>query len=118
MYELANVYLSLLAGSLFNSLLAAIKNPLSIVGLIGNAIPSVSVFFINYMITVFLSGVPSAILSIGSVVIFRLYRIFFREPQLTRRTLVKGPLSDNAVNYGTTLPDFLYSLCITQLFWV
>eukprot|EP01034_Spumella_vulgaris_P024588 gene24588-30954_t len=42
LYQLANVFLILLAGSVFNSLSDAISNPSSIITLIGTALPSVS----------------------------------------------------------------------------
>lgn len=118
MYQLANVYLVLLAGSVFDSLSEAIDDPASIITLIGTALPSVSVFFINYLLTSLLSGIPAILLRLNNVIIFRIYRIIFKEKQLTRRQLVSGPLSDCSVDYGTTLPDFLYILCITQLYWV
>ncbi len=76
-------------------------------------------FFINYTITSLLSGVPGVLLNVVKLLIFRLlYRLIFKPASLTRRTLVEGPLGNTTVNYGTLLPNFLYIVCITQLYWV
>jgi hypothetical protein len=39
---------------------------------------------------------------------------------MTRRSLFSpiGPLADTVIEYGTILPDSLYVLCITLLYWV
>eukprot|EP01034_Spumella_vulgaris_P024035 gene24035-30331_t len=118
LYQLANVFLILLAGSVFSSLSAAIDNPASIITLIGTALPAASVFFINYMLTTLLSGVPNVMLRLNNIVIFYAYRWIFGEKGMTRRMYLEGPLADCNIDYGTMLPDFLYVICITQLYWV
>jgi hypothetical protein len=118
MYQIANVYLMLLAGSIFGALAEAIKNPASIITLVGKSLPGVSVFFLNYVITSLLSGVPLMMLRIVPLIIYKLYRMIFGETKLTRRMLVEGPLADNAIDYGTTLPGVLYVLCIVLTYWV
>lgn len=89
MYQIANVYLMLLAGSLFNALNDAIANPASIIFLIGKALPSVSIFFINLLLTQLLSGFPGLLLRIGPLIVYKLYRGIFGEKALTRRILVE-----------------------------
>jgi calcium permeable stress-gated cation channel len=118
MYQLANVYLILLTGSAFNSLSDMIDNPSSILTYISAALPTSSIFFINFIITQVLSGIPLSYMRIGPLLYLTYIRHFTSEKKLTRRTLVEGPLASATVEYGTTLPDALYVLCITLLYWV
>jgi hypothetical protein len=117
LYSIANVYLMLLAGSIFNALSDAIDNPASIITLLGSALPTVSNFFINYMLTLLLTGTPVFLLRIGPLVVYKLFRMIFGE-KLTRRTLIEGPLANFPINYGTILPKILYLVCIVQTYWV
>lgn len=118
MYQLANVYLLLLTGSAFNSLGDMIDDPESILNYISAALPTSSVFFINFIITQIFAGIPLIYLRIGPMLYFNFIRYTNNEKKLTRRTLFEGPLADATIEYGTTLPDALYVLCITLLYWV
>ena len=62
MYQLANVYLLLLAGSLFDSLNDALSDPASVLRLISSALPSVAVFFMNFILTAWLAGLSITLL--------------------------------------------------------
>ena len=118
MYQIANVYLLLLAGSIFGALSDAISNPMSIVSLLANSLPGVSTFFLNLLITFLLSGIPMALLRIGPAAIYKLYRLCFNERKLTRRDLIEGPLASADIDYATVLPGLLYVLCIAMTYWV
>lgn len=118
LYSIANVYLMLLAGSIFNALSDAIDDPSSIIQLLGTALPTVSNFFINYMLTLLLTGTPIFLLRIGPLIVYKLYRMIFGEAKLTRRTLIEGPLANFPINYGVILPNILYLLCIILTYWV
>jgi hypothetical protein len=58
-YQVANVFLILITGSLFNALQQIIDNPSLIFAILGSSLPQVSIFFMNYVITQLLSGIPS-----------------------------------------------------------
>ncbi|CAM9257016.1 unnamed protein product, partial [Ectocarpus fasciculatus] len=118
LYSIANVYLMLLAGSIFNALNDAINDPSSIITLLGTALPTVSNFFINYMLTLLLTGTPIFLLRIGPLIVYKLYRVIFGESKLTRRTLIEGPLANAPINYGVILPKILYLVCIVLTYWV
>lgn len=118
MYQIANVYLLLLAGSIFDSLESAINDPASIVTLISQSLPSVSVFFINFIITTWLGGVPLILLQAAPTGTLAFYRMCFNPLRVTRPMLKNGPFAPYEVEYGTALPDLLYVLCIVLLYWV
>jgi hypothetical protein len=118
LYQIANVYLMLFSGSVFNALDQAISNPASIIPLIGKALPTVSNFFLNYTITSLLSGIPLMMLNVVPLLVYKIYRSCFSEHKITRRTFIEGPLAPSSINYGLTLPGVLYPLCIFLTYWV
>ena len=119
MYQIANVYLLLLAGSIFTTLEEAINNPTSILQLISSALPSSSIFFLNFIITTWLAGVPLLLLQLGPTIIYYIYTIILYKPErLTRSMLRNGPFAVCEIEYGTVIPDILYVLCIVLLYWV
>ena len=117
-YQLANVYLTLLTGSLFTALADAIADPTSIVRLLAAALPSVSVFFINYIITEILTTAPSELLQLVPFLIYNAYKLLFKEEYLTRRTLFNGPLKTSEFDYGSALPSYLFIVCIVLTYMI
>ena len=120
MYQIANIYLLLFAGSIWDSLAEAIENPKAILSLISAALPKVSIFFINYIITIWLSGVPYKMIRRFCAIQYLYYRSCTSTRALTRRMLkcAEGPFGETRVNYGTELSDILYVLCVVMLYWV
>ena len=117
-YQLANVYLMLLAGSVFGALTDVLDNPVSIVSILANALPTVSTFFINFFLTGMLSGVPLMMLRIGPIVIYRLYCKIFNPRKMTRREFVEGPLAEVDISYEEEIPQILYLVAIQLTFMV
>jgi hypothetical protein len=117
-YQLANVYLLLIGGSIFGALSSALARPASVITLLAQSMPGVSTFFINYILTQTISGLPIILLNAAPVVVYKLYRMIFKEPQLTARALSEGPLAPIDVNYALVIPPVLYVFCITIMYWV
>ena len=117
-YQLANVYLILLAGSVFGALTDVLDNPVSIVGILANSLPTVSTFFINFMITSLLSGVPLMMLRIGPLIVYKLYLKVFDPLKMTRREFLEGPLKNAPIKYEIVLPKMLYLVAIQMTFMV
>lgn len=117
-YQLVNVYLLLLAGSVFGALKEILDNPLSIVNLLAESLPTVATFFLNYFITLLLSGVPLLLLRIVPLLIYKLYRMCFNPRKLTLRTLLEGPLADCSVDYSLLIPTIIYPVCIALTYMV
>ena len=118
LYQLVNVFVLVLSGSVFNSIANIISSPTSIVYLLGASLPTVSVFFINFVITKLLGGIPSLVLRLGPLIIFKIYKLLFKEKQLTQRLFFEGPLAKASVSYGTEIPAMLYVLMIAVVYWV
>jgi hypothetical protein len=117
-YQLANVYLMLLAGSVFGAMADVLDNPTSIVSILANALPTVSTFFINFFLTGLLSGVPLMMLRIGPIIIFKLYCKIINPDKITRRDFVEGPLANAPIKYEVLLPKMLYLVAIQLTFMV
>jgi hypothetical protein len=120
MYQIANIYLLLFAGSIWDSLFEAIENPKAILSLISAALPSVSIFFINYIITIWFSGVPYKMIRRFCAMQYLYYRCCTSDRKLTRRMMKNpmGPFGETRVSYGTEISDVLYVLCVVMLYWV
>ena len=93
LYQLANIYILLLAGSVYGSLKDLISNPRGILNTIGESLPTVSVFFINFIITTWLSGVPLLLLRLYPSFLFEIYMVFYNPKRITRSMLKGGPYS-------------------------
>lgn len=117
MYQLANVFLVIASGSILSSLSDAIDNPSSIISLLGAALPTVSIFFLNFTLTSALTGVPLLLLRPVPFILLPLFKILNGEA-LTARTLLEGPLTPFSVDYGSDLPRVLYIVFIMQIYWV
>jgi hypothetical protein len=118
LYTMTNVYLILLAGSLFNALSDAIANPLSLADLLGKAIPSVAVFFVNLMIAQMFVGIPLMMLRIGPLLVTKIYMACFDQKKLTVRSMTQGPFAPARINYGVVIPGLAYPVIDTMLYWV
>jgi calcium permeable stress-gated cation channel len=117
-YQIANVFVTTLSGSVFDSLVEIIDNPTSIIGLLGASLPGASVFFGNFTLSAALIGGATELLQIGPLAIYLIYTKILKESALTRRQLLNGPLSDQVLNYGEYLPAVLFILFILQIYWI
>ena len=113
-----NVYLSLVAGTVFNSLQRLIESPFSIVALFGSSVPSVSVFFINVLLAKWLVGLSTMLIRIWSWVLITFYTYCRNESKLTVRELIEGPFALSYFDFGQGIPEILYVTVIVMLYWV
>jgi uncharacterized small protein (DUF1192 family) len=118
MYQIATVYFFLLAGSTLNSISDIVDNPGSVLIYLSAALPTTSIFFMNYCITTLFITVPLVSLQIMQLIYFLIIRWYYNEKEVTRRMVVKDILENVTMDYGTTLPDTLYILAIGLLYWV
>ena len=118
LYSVANVYLLLFTGSLFNLLAEVIDNPPSIVPLLGAAIPSVAVFFINFFIAKTFFGLAMVLARIVPLIIVNIYTRLFKEKSLTIRGILSGPLAHVDYSYGDEIPDLIYVITAALLYWL
>jgi hypothetical protein len=86
-YQLANIYISVTAGSLWKSAADILARPSAGLEILGNALPTVVGYFIALIITKILGGLPLVILRLGALSRYLLLRLITREPFLTQREL-------------------------------
>eukprot|EP00607_Mallomonas_marina_P000286 CAMPEP_0182431790 /NCGR_PEP_ID=MMETSP1167-20130531/51674_1 /TAXON_ID=2988 /ORGANISM="Mallomonas Sp, Strain CCMP3275" /LENGTH=866 /DNA_ID=CAMNT_0024618517 /DNA_START=851 /DNA_END=3451 /DNA_ORIENTATION=- len=118
-YTLANVYLTLLSGSAVTAISSIIEKPTSVFNILGITLPSVSIFFLNYIIAQTFFGFTIVLLRIPDLLKWNiLYLKCVDQKRLTRRQLLDDPLQHSTVDYGERTPDILFILLIVQLYWV
>ncbi len=86
-YQLANIYISVTAGSLLKSAADILARPSAGLEILGNSLPTVVGYFIALIITKILGGLPLVILRLGALSRYLLLRLITREPFLTQREL-------------------------------
>eukprot|EP00897_Mesotaenium_endlicherianum_P009628 jgi/Mesen1/8694/ME000052S08123 len=101
-FQIFNVFLGVtLAGSLFNALQQIIKNPGSVVDLLGSSLPQNSTFFITFIALKFLVGKGLELARISPLIIYTIKRKFLckTEQELNEAWAPKG------LDYAGLVPD-------------
>jgi hypothetical protein len=86
-YQLANIYISVTAGSLWKSAADIIARPSAVLEILGNSLPTVVGYFISLIITKILAGLPMVFLRFGALSRFLLLRLITRRNYLTQHEL-------------------------------
>ena len=112
-----NVFYTLIAGTAFGSVNAIISNPFGIITFLASSLPGVSVVYINLLLTMLLSGVPRSFIRIIPTIKLIWYSRLSDEKSLTIRQLLEGPYEEEVIDYSNELPNILYILFITLIYW-
>jgi hypothetical protein len=115
-YYLANVFIIVVAGSIFSSLTKALADPQSILDLLGTALPGVSTFFINFVLTALLIRVPAVNLRPMPLITYWA-TTWFEGETVTDRVLFNGPLAPDTMYYGSFFPHQLYIVALFAIYW-
>ena len=67
-YQLANVYITVTAGSILDSLGEIVEHPTSILAILGKSLPNVVGYFVTFIMTKILAGLPLILLRSGALV--------------------------------------------------
>lgn len=111
-YLLANVSVAITLGSVSYSLNDIIKNPKSIMSILGSSVPSFSVYFSQFVIIKAFTAVPIEMLRIPQLLaVVGLFSVTKRET-VQRRELTKGLFADPPMLYGWVYPNLLMVLMI------
>lgn len=105
-YQLANIYVSVTAGSIIKSLADIIDKPTHILELLGQSLPTMVGYFIALLVTKILAGLPMVFLRFGALTRMLFLRIFTDEKKLTQRELDAVYRLEN-VQYGWEFPTQL-----------
>ena len=87
--QLANIYISVTAGSIWMSAADIIQRPSAGLEILGNSLPRMVGYFISLLVTKILGGLPMVILRIGPLIKYLLLRLMYRTKYLTQRELDK-----------------------------
>ena len=110
-YQLANIYISVTAGSLWKSAADIIARPSAGLEILGNSLPTVVGYFISLIITKILGGLPLVILRLGALSRYLLLRLITRDQYLTQRELDQVYRAEPCL-YGWEYPTQLLVIVI------
>jgi hypothetical protein len=111
-YQLANVFVAVGLGSIANSIHQILESPSSILSILGNSVPSFSIYFANLIITRAFTGIPIEMLRIVPLLEIMFATYCSDKKKYTRRELRNGPFADPPMVYGWIYPNILMGLMI------
>jgi hypothetical protein len=97
--QLANIYITVTAGSLWTSLADILERPSNVLELLGESLPIVNGYFVSLLVTKILAGLPIVFLRIGALGRMVFLRALFSKEKLTQREIDAIYRPDN-VMYG------------------
>lgn len=86
-YQVANIYVTVTAGSIWAALSDIIDEPAALLEILGESIPMMVGYFMSFLITKVLAGLPMLILRGGALSRMLLLRSCFSKSKLTQREL-------------------------------
>jgi len=110
-YQIANIYVSVTAGSIFISLQQILAHPYDVFRILGSKLPTVAGYFISLLLTKILAGLPMVLLRIGALSRMIFLKLFFKEENLTQRELDEV-YRELPIMYGWEYPSQLLVIMI------
>ena len=110
-YQLANIYITVSAGSLLKSLADILDHPSNILALLGESLPTMVGYFVALLTTKILAGLPMVFLRFGALSRMMLLKTLSNEPKLTQREIDAVYRLEN-VQYGWEFPTQLLVVVI------
>jgi len=86
-YQLANVYITVTAGSILDSLAEILDHPSNLLSLLAKSVPTVVGYFVMFVSTKLLAGLPVSLLQVGPLLNRIMSLMFCRDRILTQREL-------------------------------
>lgn len=110
-YQLANIYVTVTAGSILKSLSDILNRPSNILPLLGESLPTMVGYFIALLVTKILAGLPMVFLRFGALTRMLFLKMLSNEAKLTQRELDAVYRLEN-VQYGWEFPTQLLVVVI------
>lgn len=110
-FQLANVYVSVTAGSILKSLAGIIDHPSNILSLLGESLPTMVGYFVALLVTKTMTGLPLVFLRFGALSRMLFLRLLASEKKVTQRELDWVYRLEN-VQYGWEFPTQLLVVVI------
>ncbi len=109
--QLANIYVTVTAGSIWTSLGAIVDHPGSIFEILGKSIPNLVGFFVTLLMTKTLAGLPMTMLRITALLRQVVLRLVFKQKLLTQRELDEVYKRETLLG-GWQYPNILFVVVI------
>ncbi len=110
-YQLANIYITVTAGSIWESLEDILKEPPKVIRFLGERLPTMVGYFVALLVTKILAGLPMIFLRFGALARMIFLRALSSEKKLTQRELDEVYRDEN-VQYGWEFPSQLLVIVI------
>ena len=114
-YQLANVYVSVTAGSIIKSLADILDHPSNILGLLGESLPTMVGYFVALLVTKIMAGLPMVFLRFGALFRMLILRLLSSKDKVTQRELDWVYRLEN-VQYGWEFPSQLLVVVIMFIY--
>ncbi|KAL7521067.1 hypothetical protein ACHAWX_005758 [Stephanocyclus meneghinianus] len=113
-YQLANIYVTVTAGSILDSLGEIIEHPSNVLAILGKSLPNVVGYFATFIMTKILAGLPLILLRVGALLRTIFIRLCFRQKFLTPSEVDEAlhPESWSQILYGWEYPNLLLVVVI------
>lgn len=113
-YLLANIYVTVTSASIWDALSEIIDDPSDTFNILGESLPKVVGYFVSFILTKILLGLPSTLMRWGPLSRYLVLRIFFDEKFMSQREL-DGVYAKQNFYYGREYPNILLvmSICFT-----
>ena len=115
-YQLVNVYVTVASGTIVNSIQEIIDHPRSLLSILGEQLPQVSLFFANLLLVKTLVSVPIEMLRVWPLLQVYAVKYFRSKEKMTRRELREGAFADLPLDYGWIYPNLLFVMMITTTY--
>jgi len=86
-YQIANIYITVTAGSLWSALSQVVDHPGKILDILGKCFPTVVGYFVTFLMTKTLAGLPIVMMRFVALVRMLFLKLCFRQKFLTQREL-------------------------------
>ena len=110
-YQLANIYISVTAGSIWSSMADILNQPSAVFTILGDSLPTLVGYFVSLLLTKILAGLPVVFLRMGALSRRILAMVMFRTSCLTQRELDEIVHAENIL-YGWLYPSLLLVIVI------
>ncbi|EED91711.1 predicted protein [Thalassiosira pseudonana CCMP1335] len=113
-YQLANIYITVTAGSILESLGEIAEHPSNVFAILGKSLPNVVGYFATFIMTKVFAGLPLILLRVGPLFRMIFIKLLFREKYLTQSEMdeVYHPEKFSQLWYGWEYPNLLLVIVI------
>ncbi|CAM9184621.1 unnamed protein product, partial [Phaeothamnion confervicola] len=115
-YQLANIYITVTAGSIFDALQEIVERPKDIFEILGRSFPSVAVYFVDLVIVKIFSGLTLELSRVWPLTRICWAQRCSNKELKTQRELRRGAFAEPELQYGWIYPTLLLVLIICLVY--